>query len=165
MTPLFQAVGLDNDDSDTYDEDVGLEDEEEESEGNLEDFYTSDEEESLIGQSGGEDEEEWGGIESQEDEESPFPSESPADTVTTPPQPGMSPFRVYLSQLTASGEGVYVPPHLRKAQNKQSEAQLKLKRQLKGLLNRSVPLFLLTSTRPNAVLECPSKTLGQFLIV
>ena len=93
-----------------------------------------------------EEEEEWGGIESdsgstesEAEESSEAGKAGKAAETTTKPAAGA----FHLESVTKlSGwaehiEGsVYVPPHLRKAPATQSEALLKLTRQLKGLLNR-----------------------------
>ncbi|KAG2017925.1 MIF4G/MA4 domain-containing protein [Coprinopsis cinerea AmutBmut pab1-1] len=74
-----------------------------------------------------EEEEEWGGIESDSGS-----TESEAEESSEAGKAGKA---AETTTKPAAGS-VYVPPHLRKAPATQSEALLKLTRQLKGLLNR-----------------------------
>lgn len=92
-----------------------------------------------------EEEEEWEGIEEQSDCSSDHETEDSgpsAETIlpSTSASPGV-PFPVLCHMLYANPFSAtrYVPPHLRaKADSKETEEQIKLTRQLKGLLNRCV---------------------------
>ncbi|KZT73694.1 ARM repeat-containing protein [Daedalea quercina L-15889] len=107
-------------------------------ESGTEEVFATGEEEQAVGK-GNEnasdvDDEEWGGIQDDDDSEHVNDSSELADHVSQGPNPTPIPPSIPIPA------GRYVPPHLRnRAQVEdaaQSEAQLKLTRQLKGLLNR-----------------------------
>ncbi|TFY60458.1 hypothetical protein EVJ58_g5148 [Rhodofomes roseus] len=94
-----------------------------------------DEDADMSGVSEAGEDQEWGGIEGEEEDD----SESDDEEFTNASLEGPSPDPAPKSATTPAGR--YIPPHLRNRTQGgevavQSEAQLKLMRQLKGLLNR-----------------------------
>jgi hypothetical protein len=132
-----------------------------------------DQEESLSDEDGTEEgddgnwDEEWGGVE----------SEAEDDSESSPPLPDLPKGMLYTYFLILSGltrclaSGAYVPPHLRKAKldaAQPSEEVIKLTRQLKGLLNRfDLPSFFhiprIRSKNPS--LGCQNRTFYPLLTV
>ncbi|OCH94379.1 hypothetical protein OBBRIDRAFT_789292 [Obba rivulosa] len=114
--PLEESAGETEDEEDVDEEETELDD--------------SSEAPSLLGDAEGGSDDEWGGIDGSED-----------DAKDTPSEPQLTPVVAATTSDKPVAGTRYIPPHLRNRANsasseQESEAQLKLNRQLKGLLNR-----------------------------